>query len=307
MVEVIRARIEDLQEIKSTVKSAFYREDKNEIFNEWEFVEKVTKDKGYVEELSLVAVINNKIVGYILLCIAMIGNKEGLTLGPLAVSPDFQNMGIGKQLVNNGLKQAKVLGYEWVALIGGDYYFQFGFESASQYNIILSENNPENEFLKIIFLNKTNKDKVNDGGNKMIKYTIEKGTKEELDLIDDEIIKYNLEKAPFTQEPPFVSINRVLKDDEGNIIAGIISILYCWKCLYIDILWVKEEYRKEGYGSILLNEVEKVAKEQGCNLVHLDTFDFQAKDFYLRHGYEIFGELDNCPAGHKRYFMSKNL
>jgi GNAT superfamily N-acetyltransferase len=72
-------------------------------------------------------------------------------------------------------------------------------------------------------------------------------------------------------------------------------------------LWVKEKYRKEGYGSVLLNEVEKIAKEKGCNLVHLDTFDFQAKDFYLKQGYEIFGVLDDCPIEHKRYYMKKNI
>src|SRR5699024_4305916 len=123
---------------------------------------------------------------------------------------------------------------------------------------------------------------------KMIKYTIEKGTREDMDYIDDEIIKYNSKKVPFTQEPSFIAVNRVIKDKEGNILAGISSLLYCWKCLYIDILCVKDGYRKEGYGSILLNEVENIAKEQGCNLVHLDTFDFQAKDFYIKHGYEVF-------------------
>lgn len=128
-----------------------------------------------------------------------------------------------------------------------------------------------------------------------------------MNFIDDEIIKYNSKKVPFTQDPSFISINRVMKDDEGNIIAGIISILYCWKCLYIDILWVKEEFRKKGYGSILLKEVENAAKEQGCNLIHLDTFDFQGKDFYSSHGYEVFGILDDCPAAHKRYFMKKNI
>ena len=62
-----------------------------------------------------------------------------------------------------------------------------------------------------------------------------------------------------------------------------------------------------GYGSILLKEVEKIAKEKGCYLIHLDTFDFQAKDFYVKHGYEVFGVLDNCPPGHKRYFMKKDI
>jgi ribosomal protein S18 acetylase RimI-like enzyme len=141
----------------------------------------------------------------------------------------------------------------------------------------------------------------------MIKYTIEKGTKEDINYIDGQIIRYNSEIVPFTQEPVFIPINRIIKDEEGNVLAGLSSELYCWKCLYIDILWVKEEYRKEGYGSMLLREVEEIAKEQGCNLVHLDTFDFQAKGFYIKQGYEIFGELDDCPIGHKRYYMKKSL
>ncbi|WP_202127900.1 hypothetical protein [Clostridium sp. C2-6-12] len=41
------------------------------------------------------------------------------------------------------------------------------------------------------------------------------------------------------------------------------------------------------------------------NLLHLDTFDFQAKDFYLKHGYEVFGVLDDCPMEHKRYYMKR--
>lgn len=83
--------------------------------------------------------------------------------------------------------------------------------------------------------------------------------------------------------------------------------MYCWNCLYIDALWVKDEYRKSGLGAKLLNEVEKIAKGKNCYLVHLDTFDFQAKDFYVKHGYEIFGTLDECPRGHKRYFMKKSI
>ncbi len=73
------------------------------------------------------------------------------------------------------------------------------------------------------------------------------------------------------------------------------------------MLWVDEAHRGKGYGSILLEEVEKIAKEKECTLIHLDTFDFQAKDFYLKHGYELFGVLDDCPPGHKRFFMKKKI
>ncbi|MFV3010779.1 GNAT family N-acetyltransferase [Clostridium botulinum] len=132
-------------------------------------------------------------------------------------------------------------------------------------------------------------------------------SEEEADLIVDRIVEYNLSKVPGKQEVPLLCINRVIEDTNGEIIAGILSKMYCWNCIYIDVLWIKEEYRKDGLGTKLLKEVEKIAKEKDCHLIHLDTFDFQAKDFYIKHGYEIFGILDQCPENHKRYFMKKNI
>lgn len=138
-------------------------------------------------------------------------------------------------------------------------------------------------------------------------YVIEESTIEGWNIVNNGIIEYNSSKVPYTQEPSFLQINRIIKGLDGAIIAGVNSLLYCWNCLYIDVLWVKEEFRKDGYGSALLNEVEKIAREKGCKLIHLDTFDFQAKDFYLKHGYEVFGVLDDCPSEHKRYYMKKNI
>ncbi|APF22715.1 GNAT family N-acetyltransferase [Clostridium butyricum] len=139
----------------------------------------------------------------------------------------------------------------------------------------------------------------------MSNYIIRESNEEESELIVDKIVEYNLSKVPIIQESSFIWINRVIVDTYGDIIAGINSKMYCWNCVYIDVLWVKEEYRKEGLGSKILNEIEKVAKDKGCYLIHLDTFDFQAKDFYIKHGYDIFGILDECPQRHKRYFMKK--
>lgn len=136
-------------------------------------------------------------------------------------------------------------------------------------------------------------------------YIIREGNSEDADLIVDRIVEYNLSKVPLKQQVTFLWINRVIEDTNGEIIAGILSKMYCWNCVYIDVLWIKEENRKDGLGSRLLKEIEKIAKEKGCHLIHLDTFDFQAKDFYIKHGYEIFGTLDECPQGHKRYYMKK--
>ena len=139
----------------------------------------------------------------------------------------------------------------------------------------------------------------------MNNYFMREGNHIEADFIIDKIVEYNLSIVPSKQETDFLWINRIVEDKNGNIIAGIISKMYCWNCLYIDVLWVKEEHRKDGLGSRLLKEIESVAIEKGCYLIHLDTFDFQAKDFYIKHGYEVFGVLDECPEGHKRYFLKK--
>ena len=127
------------------------------------------------------------------------------------------------------------------------------------------------------------------------------------EFIEDKLVEYNLSMEPATQGKLFESISRKIVDEEGNIIAGCLAIMYCWNVVAIDIIWVDEQYRGQGLGSILLGEVEREAMEKGCHLVHLDTFDFQAKEFYEKNGYSVFGILEDCPKGHIRYYLKKTL
>ena len=130
---------------------------------------------------------------------------------------------------------------------------------------------------------------------------------DDAEYICEKLVEYNLSKVPKTQREEFVSINKKIVDEQGSIIAGCIAKMYCWKVIYIDILWVEEKYRKCGLGTRLLNEIEAVAMEEKCSLIHLDTFDFQAKDFYIKNGYEIFGVLEDCPKEHCRFYLKKKL
>lgn len=127
------------------------------------------------------------------------------------------------------------------------------------------------------------------------------------EYICGKLVEYNLSKVPKTQENAFEDINLKITDEDGKIIGGCISRMYCWNVLYIDILWIDENMRGLGLGKRLLNSVETTAKEKGCCLIHLDTFDFQAKDFYIKFGYELFGTLEDCPKGHFRYYLKKTL
>lgn len=140
-------------------------------------------------------------------------------------------------------------------------------------------------------------------------YKITPCTEEEADYIDSRLIKFNLSQVPAESAGrTFISwMPRKVTDDNGNIIAGCNAAVTIWNTAMIEILWVAEPYRRQGIGTELLGSVEQEMKGLGCNVIQLDTFDFQAKDFYLKNGYTVFGTLENCPKGHCRYYMKKDL
>ena len=137
-------------------------------------------------------------------------------------------------------------------------------------------------------------------------YKLSLSSDDESNAISDAIMHFNAEKVPFTQKETPIFINYVIKEQE-NIIAGINALIYHWGMLCIDELFVAETHRNKKLGSYLLHKVEEEAKLLGATLAHLDTFDFQAKDFYLKAGYEIFGVLKDCPPEHQRFYLKKIL
>ncbi len=77
--------------------------------------------------------------------------------------------------------------------------------------------------------------------------------------------------------------------------------------LFIELLFVPEAARGQGLGAKLLAAAEGEARARGCTGVWLDTMNPAALLFYLRHGYESFGELPDYPAGNRRVFLRKFL
>ena len=80
-----------------------------------------------------------------------------------------------------------------------------------------------------------------------------------------------------------------------------------WDWLRIDVLWVPDELRGKGYRHRLLDRAEELGRSRGCNFAMLDTFEFEARDFYEAHGYVIQSQTDGFPAGHTQYHLTKVL
>jgi len=93
----------------------------------------------------------------------------------------------------------------------------------------------------------------------------------------------------------------------GDMILGGVLAKAGRGWLHIRTLWVDPIVRRHGYGARLVAMAEAKARRLGCHGAYLDTFSYQARPFYERCGYEVFGTLDNYPQGHQRFFMRKAL
>lgn len=123
------------------------------------------------------------------------------------------------------------------------------------------------------------------------------------DVVGWGLHKYNEQQAGDSQHEQMCF---VLRDPDQKVVGGLIGSTY-WNWFYIDLLFIIEELRGLGYGHQLLERAEDEARKRGAKNVYLDTFSFQVPDFYKQHGYQIFGELKDFPAGHQRYFFTKSL
>ncbi len=99
-----------------------------------------------------------------------------------------------------------------------------------------------------------------------------------------------------------------VEDENGEIIGGCIAEAYeyHWSRVLLEELWVDERYRHQGIGSMIIREVERIAREKGCRVVTLGTASYMARPFYEKHGYTVFTTLKK-PNGYISYSLVKYL
>ncbi|MFF8973219.1 GNAT family N-acetyltransferase [Streptomyces sp. NPDC014995] len=96
-------------------------------------------------------------------------------------------------------------------------------------------------------------------------------------------------------------------DDAGDLAGGLVG--HTWTTwLHVTYLWVDERHRGSGLGTRLLTEAERLARrERGCRRVRLETWDFQAPDFYRKLGYEVVCVIEDYPPGITEFTLTKRL
>ncbi len=126
---------------------------------------------------------------------------------------------------------------------------------------------------------------------------------EEGDFLRQKLDEFN---EPFAGPRRPEDFGLAVRDEGGVVVAGLIASCI-WEWLHINIIWVSDELRGQGYGSSLLMAAEKEGIARNREFAMLHTFSFQARPFYERHGYRLSGELVDFPKGHSQYKMYKRL
>ena len=114
-------------------------------------------------------------------------------------------------------------------------------------------------------------------------------------------VEYNLSQGQGNARSPIALVLYT----EGVGFSGALDGYAAFDWLTVGRLWVASPQRGLGLGTRLMQEAHDRAIALGCVGATLSTYDFQARGFYEKMGYEVFGVLPNNPVGHERYFMKK--
>jgi GNAT superfamily N-acetyltransferase len=126
---------------------------------------------------------------------------------------------------------------------------------------------------------------------------------EDVKVVSDGLDNFNTSKGVPTDWVPLAIF---IHDPEGKVLGGLTGGSY-WGWLYVGRLWLDDTIRAHSFGSQLLAQAEAEALRRGCYHAFLDTTSFQALSFYQKQGYIIYGQLDDFPPAHSRYFLRKDL
>lgn len=132
---------------------------------------------------------------------------------------------------------------------------------------------------------------------------VENPDPKDVQILNDGIMAYAKEKVGFD---PIRFFAFFIRDEKEQIIGGC-SCDMLYGCVYVDSLWVNENFRGKGYGKQLIQQAEKLAKENDCNFISVNTMNWEALDFYKKLGFQVEFERHGFVGDSVFYFLRKNL
>lgn len=116
--------------------------------------------------------------------------------------------------------------------------------------------------------------------------------------------KYNADSLQIDERGEHMEI--LARNENGEVLGGLYGFTR-WTWMYVDWLVLRDDARKKGIGSELMRLCEIECKKREINRIRLNTFGFQAPDFYKKLGFEVVAIEEDFPPDSRTYYMQKYL
>ncbi|MBQ4436478.1 MAG: GNAT family N-acetyltransferase [Clostridia bacterium] len=222
-------------------------------------------------------------------------------LDTLWVDERYRHHGIGSMIIREVERIAREKGCRVVTL-GTASYMARPFYDKHGYTVFTTLKKPNGyiSYSLVKYLDKDSPEYV-PANNSGTRFKISLGNDDDADVIENGILTYSE-----AYEPEYESIDyyRKLEDKDGRFISGVIAVVNKGAYAFVNALFVEESLRRQGLGTYFLQEVEKLAKENGASMILTNAGDWNV-DFFRKNGYLLRGELKDVPKGHNCYELYK--
>ena len=136
---------------------------------------------------------------------------------------------------------------------------------------------------------------------------------EKVEVINSLLRSHNLSANPDwwakLDDPKHKSkpLHVVVHNGANEVVGGLLAeTSMSW--LKIEIMAVREDHRRQGLGTLMLEAAEREARRRGCKYGFTDTMDYQAPEFYQRNGYKVAGTIPDWDShDHTKFYFTKQL
>ena len=272
-----------------------------------EYADSMAPSEPHTEEEQLIFKITDENAAVIGGCVVNIHAWGRAVLAQLWVDERYRRMGIGSMLIRAAENAAKEKNCYYICLGTLDFMARPLYEKHGYRVFTVNHDFPKGHtgwsMSKRLDRNISDYTPVNHSAEE--RYHVMSGTKDDARIISEGLDRY-CEPYLAPEDNDDIPINKKLVDKDGSLIAAVLAEVDADLSTDVNGVWVEKPYRNQGFGSYLLREVEREAKENGSYLLIGAACDWNIA-FFMKSGYVVRGTLEDYPKGHTAYEIEKRI
>ena len=270
------------------------------------YADSMAPAEPHTEEERLVYKIENEDGVVIGGCVVNIHLWGRAVLALLWVDERYRHRGLGSKLIRAAEEAAREKGCYYLCLGTADYMARPLYEKHGFRVFTVNKDIPMGHVSWSLSkrLDRDIPDYIPKNNTAAERYQAVPGSREDAEIIGKGLNAFCVEAVQ--DKHAYITLSKKLVDQDGNLIAAVLSGVDGDDTAEIDGIWVDERVRRRGLGSCLLGEIEREAKENGAYVILSYCCDW-VSEFFFTNGFTARGELMDYPKGHTAYELEKRI